>query len=90
MISRRRIAFDGSDAAAGAAALVAGGGDPWRFIADFSAEEVERNHIRVALDREDGNRVRAAKAMGISERTLYRKIREYGLRGDGEDRGADD
>ena len=84
------IAFDGSDAAAGAAALVAGGGDPWRFIADFSAEEVERNHIRVALDREDGNRVRAAKAMGISERTLYRKIREYGLRGDGEDRGADD
>jgi len=31
------------------------------------------------LELTGGNRVKASGAMGISERTLYRKIREYGL-----------
>jgi len=55
------------------------GQDNWTFLSGKTAEEVERNHIRVTLDLTRGNRVKAAKAMGISERTLYRKIREYGL-----------
>ena len=53
--------------------------DHWDFLAGKTAEEVERNHIRVALAMAAGNRARAAQSMGISERTLYRKIREYGL-----------
>jgi two-component system response regulator HydG len=53
--------------------------DVWSALAGKTAEEVERNHIRVTLALTNGNRVKAAKAMGISERTLYRKIREYGL-----------
>ena len=53
--------------------------DGWNFLAGKTAEEVERNHIRVTLELTEGNRVRAAKALGISERTLYRKIAEYGL-----------
>ncbi len=53
--------------------------DTWTFLAGKTAEEVEKNHIRVSLELTDGNRVKAAKAMAISERTLYRKIREYGL-----------
>ena len=53
--------------------------DMWSFLAGKTAEDVERNHIRVTLELTGGNRVKAAKAMGISERTLYRKIREYGL-----------
>ena len=53
--------------------------DVWSVLAGKTAEEVERNHIRVTLDLTDGNRVKAAKALGISERTLYRKISEYGL-----------
>ena len=53
--------------------------DVWSALAGKSAEEVERNHIRVTLELTSGNRLKAAKALGISERTLYRKIREYGL-----------
>ena len=53
--------------------------DNWSFLAGKSQEEVERNHIRVTLETVEGNRVKAAKAMGISERTLYRKIKDYGL-----------
>ncbi len=43
-------------------------------------EEAERILIRNALRAKAGNREQAAKALGISERTLYRKIKEYGER----------
>jgi two-component system response regulator HydG len=42
--------------------------------------EVERILIRNALRLKGGNREQAAKALGISERTLYRKIKEYAER----------
>ena len=41
--------------------------------------EVERELILNTLQDLEGNRDRAAKALGISARTLYRKIKEYGL-----------
>ncbi|MCE5272714.1 sigma 54-interacting transcriptional regulator [bacterium] len=44
-----------------------------------SMREIERQAIQRTLDSVDGNRRRAAKVLGIGERTLYRKIREYGL-----------
>jgi two-component system, NtrC family, response regulator HydG len=53
--------------------------DSWQFLAGRTWEEVERNHIRVALELCAGNRQKAARSMGVSERTLYRKIKEYGL-----------
>ncbi len=53
--------------------------DAWQFLAGRTWQEVERNHIRVSLELTAGNRQKAAKAMGLSERTLYRKIKEYGL-----------
>ncbi len=53
--------------------------DAWQFLAGQTWQEVERNHIRVSLELTNGNRQKAARAMGLSERTLYRKIREYGL-----------
>ena len=43
----------------------------------LQAQELEL--IRKALEKYDGNRRNAAKELGISERTLYRKIREYGI-----------
>ncbi len=44
-----------------------------------SLEEVERLSIKQALERNNGNRRMAATELGIAERTLYRKIKEYGL-----------
>ncbi len=41
--------------------------------------EVERMHIRKALARFAGNKVETARALGISRRTLYRKLKTYGL-----------
>jgi transcriptional regulator with PAS, ATPase and Fis domain len=40
-------------------------------------EELEREHILRVLNESDGNRERTAAILGISSRTLYRKLREY-------------
>jgi DNA-binding NtrC family response regulator len=45
-------------------------------------EEIERQHILRVLEEAGGNRERAAAVLGISSRTLYRKLREYGAAGD--------
>ncbi len=45
----------------------------------LSLQEMERKMIIEALDRFKSNRRLAARALHISERTLYRKIKEYGL-----------
>jgi DNA-binding NtrC family response regulator len=42
-------------------------------------EAMERTHIECALKRTNGHRGQAAHMLGISERNLYRKLREYGL-----------
>ena len=44
-----------------------------------SMKEVEEIQIREALQRNRFNRSKAAKELGISERTLYRRIKDYGL-----------
>ncbi|MEZ6129654.1 MAG: sigma-54 dependent transcriptional regulator [Planctomycetaceae bacterium] len=43
-------------------------------------EEVEKFYIQRALELTDGNREETARLLGIGERTLYRKIKEYDLR----------
>ena len=45
----------------------------------LSLDEVEKEMIRKALERHHGKRKSAAKDLNISERTLYRKIKEYEL-----------
>jgi DNA-binding NtrC family response regulator len=42
-------------------------------------EAMERAHIERALKETNGHRGQAAKILGISERNLYRKLREYGF-----------
>ena len=39
--------------------------------------EVERQQILAALDRNGGNRSKAAAELGISRRTLYNRLAEY-------------
>jgi two-component system response regulator HydG len=41
--------------------------------------EMERRHLQRALDQAGGHRARAAGTLGISERSLYRKIQEFRL-----------
>ena len=41
--------------------------------------EVEEEHVQYALRVSNGNKKRAAAALGISRDTLYRKIAEFGL-----------
>ncbi|GJQ20902.1 MAG: sigma-54-dependent Fis family transcriptional regulator [Bacteroidia bacterium] len=48
---------------------------------NYSLDDMERQMIQKALDRHEGNRRLAARELNISERTLYRKIKEYGLNG---------
>ena len=49
------------------------------FRQDYSLNGVEKQQILRALDRFAGNRRKAARALGIGERTLYRKLKEYGI-----------
>jgi two-component system response regulator HydG len=44
-----------------------------------SLEEVEKHFITETLKQTGGNREEAARILGIGERTLYRKIKEYGV-----------
>jgi len=56
--------------------------DDWKATeepAALSLEEVEKEMIKKALERNRGKRRSAAAELKISERTLYRKIKEYGL-----------
>jgi transcriptional regulator with PAS, ATPase and Fis domain len=44
-----------------------------------SMKELEMANIKSSLDRNHGKRRKTARELGISERTLYRKIKEYNL-----------
>jgi DNA-binding NtrC family response regulator len=45
----------------------------------MTMDEIEREAIQLALKEVGGNRRRAAMQLGIGERTLYRKINQFGL-----------
>ena len=48
-------------------------------LGGISLNELEKQAIIDTLARTDNNREKAAKILGIGERTLYRKIKEYNL-----------
>lgn len=49
-------------------------------LAGMTMADVEKLHIMNTLRMFGGNRERTAKALGIGARTLYRKLRDYGLK----------
>ncbi len=46
----------------------------------LSLQDKEREMIKLALEKHRGKRKDAARELGISERTLYRKIKEYSIK----------
>jgi len=74
--SRRGGAPDEASGDGGPAAARAVAADPRET---WSLAEVEREHIRRVLARHHGNATIAARQLGISRTTLWRKLREYGL-----------
>ncbi|MHC5540264.1 sigma-54-dependent transcriptional regulator [Singulisphaera rosea] len=59
----------------GGEALAGAGGN----LVGRSLEDVEKYFIAETLKMTNGNREEAARLLGIGERTLYRKIKEYGI-----------
>jgi DNA-binding NtrC family response regulator len=51
--------------------------DASRTDPTLSLDEVERLHIERVLETVDGNRVAAARVLGIDRSTLYRKLRRF-------------
>ncbi len=51
-----------------------------RSLAGVGLVKLEKEAIRQTLAMTGGNREQAAQLLGIGERTLYRKLKEYGLR----------
>jgi len=49
------------------------------FQLGMSLEEVEKEYIRMALSSVNGNKVKVASLLKISRRTLYNKLRRFGL-----------
>jgi len=49
------------------------------YLETLSLEDIEKRIISHVLNRFDGNRRLVAQSLGISERTLYRKIHQYDL-----------
>ena len=45
----------------------------------MSLAEIERKAVELALDQHHGNRTRAAASLGISVRTLQRKLKAWGM-----------
>ena len=49
-------------------------------VGEVSMQDIENEIIERTLVKMKGNRRKAAEALNISERTLYRKIKEYGIK----------
>jgi two-component system, NtrC family, response regulator HydG len=80
-IERAVILADGDELQP--ADLLLGGDEPSREspspLATFDLEEIERDVIRRALATHGGNITHAAEALGLTRKSLYRRIEKYGL-----------
>jgi DNA-binding NtrC family response regulator len=53
-----------------------------RGMDDMTLDDAEAMMLRVAIDRHDGNLMRAAEQLGITRQRLYRRLEKYGLQRD--------
>lgn len=77
--ARRRELQEIHDAAGAAVHLISTKGPAPDASADQELRAMEREHIVRVLAELHGNKVAAAKRLGISRRTLYRRLARHGL-----------
>ena len=53
--------------------------EPEKEPENLNLSDLGKQMLEKALDRNNGNRKKAAQELGISDRTLYRRLRQYGL-----------
>ena len=53
--------------------------EPERELESLNLNDLGRQMLEKALERNGGNRKKAAQELGISDRTLYRRLKQYGL-----------
>ena len=53
--------------------------EPEHELENLNVNDWSRQALEKALERNGGNRKKAAQEMGISDRTLYRRLKQYGL-----------
>ena len=53
--------------------------EPERSPETLNLSDLSRQMLEKALERNNGNRKKAAQELGISDRTLYRRLKQYGL-----------
>ena len=53
--------------------------EPEREPENLNVNDWSRQALEKALERNGGNRKKAAQELGISDRTLYRRLKQYGL-----------
>ncbi len=53
--------------------------EPMREPENLNLDDLSRQMLEKALDRNGGNRKKAAQELGISDRTLYRRLKQYGM-----------
>ncbi|MDF7808726.1 sigma-54 dependent transcriptional regulator [Pontiellaceae bacterium B12219] len=55
------------------------GGGSIQLDAELTVDEMEKRMVIQALEKTGGNRTKAAEKLGISRRTLHRKLNQYGI-----------
>jgi DNA-binding NtrC family response regulator len=53
--------------------------EPVREPENLNLNDLSKTMLEKALERNHGNRKKAATELGISDRTLYRRLKQYGL-----------
>ena len=53
--------------------------EPDLGVGNFNLNDLSKAILEKALQRNGGDRKRAAQELGISDRTLYRRLKQYGL-----------
>ena len=54
--------------------------NPLQLSSPASLEEIEKNALKEAMEKSGGNFTQAARILGVTRQTLYRKLEKYGIK----------